>query len=447
MKLAKSKQLKIRADAVIPDQTQTAAKTARRFVQGMAPMYLDRGDGAYVWDVDGNRFLDFTMALLPIVLGHSDPDVNLAVKQQVDRGVLFTLPGPLEVEVSEELLKYWVPWARYVRFFKTGSEATTASIRLARAVTGRDKIAVVQPGYHGWHDWFIACQLPAIGVPTSAKKEIIVVERNNKTHLNEVLRNTPVAALIMEPRSLEKRESFGRSTALLSDTASDFLIEARQVCDATGALLIVDEVVTGIRANPTVASSVPVQADLMTLGKAVANGYPLAALVGSDAMKMLNQDEVFVSGTYGGELISLAAAKATLKKLRTPLSYSSMHGNSANTPLSEMFDWGSRIMRMVESVAPPSVEVLGTPIHFVMRFKDRTMADFWQQECIKRGVLFTGNHNIALAHCNLEVTETIQRVYEEVAMEVKTILSSGQSFADRLEGEPTRPAFSGPKRL
>lgn len=443
MKLVNSMQLKMRADAVIPDQTQTAAKTARRFVEGVAPVYLERGEGAYVWDVDGNRFLDFTMALLPIVLGHSDPDVNRAVKEQVDRGVLFTLPGRLEVEVAEELLKHWVPWARFVRFFKTGSEATSASIRLARAVTGRDKIAVVQPGYHGWHDWFIACQKPALGVPASAKNDVVVVERKNEAQLNELLRRIPFAALIMEPRSLEKIESDYLNAPLLSEPAARFLKEARHVCNETGALLILDEVVTGIRANPTVASTVPVQPDLMTLGKAVANGYPLAALVGTDAMRMLNQDEVFVSGTYGGELVSLAAAKITLKKLRTPLTAPAAHGNSVGTPLSEMFHWGAKLMSLAKSASPPGVDVLGTPIHFVMRFADRTMADFWQQECIKRGILFTGNHNIALAHCTTEVAETLERVYEDVAARVKRSLACGQSFADLLEGAPTRPAFSG----
>jgi len=134
MNLSQSIKLRDRSFEIIPEGSQTASKAPRRFVQGVSPCYIEYGEGAWVWDLDGNKFLDFSMALCPILLGYNDPDVNQAVHRQVDRGSLFSLPGRLEVEVAEELLEHWVPWADMVRFVKTGSEATSAAVRLARAV-------------------------------------------------------------------------------------------------------------------------------------------------------------------------------------------------------------------------------------------------------------------------------------------------------------------------
>ena len=138
-----------RARKLIPCQTQTLAKGPTQWVQGVAPNYLHRGKGAYVWDVDENRYIDYAMALGPMVLGYCNPVVNRAVKEQLDRGSTFTLMHPLEVEVAEMLTRI-LPWADMVRYGKNGSDATSVALRLARAYTGRDKIACC--GYHGFQD-------------------------------------------------------------------------------------------------------------------------------------------------------------------------------------------------------------------------------------------------------------------------------------------------------
>src|SRR3989440_4124412 len=144
--LARSREYFARARKVIPSCTQTFSKGHTQFVQGVAPIFLERGRGSHVWDVDGNEYVDYVMALCPIVLGYDDPDVVAAVQRQLADGVTFSLAHPLEVEVAEALAKI-VPCAEMVRFGKNGSDATSGAVRAARAYTGRDVIACC--GYHG----------------------------------------------------------------------------------------------------------------------------------------------------------------------------------------------------------------------------------------------------------------------------------------------------------
>src|SRR2546430_7736035 len=148
--LARSREYFARARKVIPSCTQTFSKGHTQFVKGVAPIFLERGGGSQVWDVDGNECVDYVMALCPIVLGYDDPDVVAAVQRQLADGVTFSLAHPLEVEVAEALAKI-VPCAEMVRFGKNGSDATSGAVRAARAYTGRDVIACC--GYHGWQDW------------------------------------------------------------------------------------------------------------------------------------------------------------------------------------------------------------------------------------------------------------------------------------------------------
>lgn len=148
-RLEESARLLDRARALIPASTQTLSKNPSQWVQGVAPAYVSRAEGAYVWDVDGNRYLDFPMALGPILLGYGHPGVNEAIERQLRDGIVFTLPHPIEVDVAERIAAL-VPCAERIRFAKTGSDATTASVRLARACTGKDGVIVC--GYHGWQD-------------------------------------------------------------------------------------------------------------------------------------------------------------------------------------------------------------------------------------------------------------------------------------------------------
>jgi len=434
MKFEKSINLRDRAERIIPDGAMTASKAPRRFVQGVSPCYIERGNGAEVWDVDGNKYIDTTMALGAVILGYNDPDVNEAVIEQVEKGPLFTLPGALEVEVAEELLEYWLLGMDMVRFLKTGSEATSAAVRLARAVTKRNRILTMKGHYHGWHDWAIAYKPPALGIPDSTYEQGLTqpVEYGNTVWLREELSPNDVAAVIMEPINLEW-------------PPDGYLYAVRELCDEYGVLLIFDEILTGIRYNPTAYHQLGVIPDLVTIGKSMGNGYPIAALAGKrEYMKHLNQDEVFVSGTYAGELVSLAASKATLEKLRT------------DDRLMKSFTWYqagwmSMVRKVIERhpIASEYMQVKGLAPRFILQFTEQLVADLFQQECMKRGVLFTGGHNISLAHRDPHLLATVAAVYDNAADVVdKVIQDGGDSRLERLtrcnellEGEPTRPAF------
>jgi glutamate-1-semialdehyde aminotransferase len=160
--ITKSDELYARATGLIPAYTQTLAKGPGQYIKGVAPKYLQRGKGSHVWDVDGNEFIDFNMAIGPLSLGYAYPAVDNAIRAQLEDGITFSMMHPLEVEVAE-LIREVVPNADMVRYSKTGCDATSAAVRLARAHTGRSKVLCC--GYHGWHDWYIAVTDRNRGIP------------------------------------------------------------------------------------------------------------------------------------------------------------------------------------------------------------------------------------------------------------------------------------------
>ena len=174
--LTKSLSLWDKALGLIPTGTQTLSKAPNQFVQGVYPIYLERGKGSHVWDVDGNEYIDYPLSLGAILLGHAYPRVNEAILRQLRDGIIFSLMHPLEVDVADRL-KEIIPCAERVRFSKTGSDVTSAAIRIARATTGRDKIAFC--GYHGWHDWYAATTARGKGIPKSTGELILPFQYND----------------------------------------------------------------------------------------------------------------------------------------------------------------------------------------------------------------------------------------------------------------------------
>lgn len=284
---------------VIPGGTQTLSKGPSQFVDGVSPKFLRCGRGCHVWDVDGNEYIDYPMALGPILLGYDHPAVTEAVIAQVHEGSTFTLMHPLEVEVAE-LLVEMVPCAERVRFAKNGADATGGAIRAARALTGREH--VVATGYHGYHDWYIASTERNQGIPAANRELIHTVPFGDLLALEQALAEWETAAVIMEIPAHEP--------------AAGYLQGALDLAHAHGALLILDEIVTGFRyalgGAQELYGLVP---DMACLGKGMANGYPLAAVVGRE-QPMRAFEEIFFSMTYAGETVLLAAAKATLEVLR-----------------------------------------------------------------------------------------------------------------------------------
>ena len=303
-----------RALKVTPGGAQTLSKRAGRFPEGAYPAAVQYGDGAHVVDVDGHRYLDMICGLACMTLGYSDgcgdPSKSYAnrickeVELQLWKGASFSLAHPLEAEVAEKLCAM-IPCAESVRFVKTGSEATEAAIRVARKATGHDLVLTVGEGYHSWHSWFQSMKPEHPGIPWQYGTMTEPFKYNDLKSLSRAFwyrghvenEDAKVAAVILEP-------------CLNEPPAPGFLQGVRDLCTKHGAVLIFDEMVTGFRwAKGGAQEYFGVTPDLATFGKACANGFPLAFLCGKH--DLMEHADV-ISGTFGGEALSLAACSAVL---------------------------------------------------------------------------------------------------------------------------------------
>ena len=297
-KIVRSDEIWQQAQELIPAGTQTLSKGPSQFCQGVGPKYIARAEGCMLYDVDGNAFVDYPMALGPITLGHAHPRVNEAVSRQMASGSAYSLMHELEVRLAKRLVDI-IPCAEQIRFGKNGSDATSACIRAARALSGRDHIA--RCGYHGWQDWSIdrSYGIRSRGVPEAVFDLTHPFPFNDLAALESILAEHPCAAVVMECISVEVPEP-------------GYLQGVKELAHKYGALLIFDEVITGFRwARGGAQEYFGVSPDLCAMGKGVANGLPLSIVAGSrEAMQAF--DEIFFSFTFGGETLSLAAAMATL---------------------------------------------------------------------------------------------------------------------------------------
>lgn len=288
---------------VSPLAAQTYSKSYRYFCRGISPSYMDRGEGCTIFDVDGHQYIDFVCALGPVSVGYNEPAVNEAVIRQVGRFASGTLQSELEVELAEKLCEI-IPCAEMVRFVKNGSDATTAAVRLARAYTGRE--VVLMSGYHGMHDWSIGASSNNKGIPKAVCALTKTFAYNDLGDLERKLRENEAAAVILEPI-----QSNG--------PAEGYLEGVKELAHRYGAILIFDEVVSGFHYALGGAQELyGVSPDLMAFGKGMANGYPISAVAGRrDLLEQIEQG-VFISTTFGGDSISMAAALATIGILEQP---------------------------------------------------------------------------------------------------------------------------------
>ncbi len=411
-----------RSRARIPGCAQTFSKAPISFVQGVAPAFLAREKGPYVWDVDGNRYIDFILGLGPSILGHADDVVNQAVRDQMELGVSFSLPTPIEVELAEKLCEV-IPCAEMVRFGKNGSDVTAAAVRVSRGFTGRDKVA--RCGYHGWQDWYIGSTNRDLGVPKAVSALTLVFPYNDLTALDALFRANPgeIACVIMEPHGFILPEP-------------GYLEGVREICRANGALLVFDEVVTGFRiAQGGAQEHFGVVPDLACFGKAMANGFPISAVVGRrEVMELFEQ--VFFSGTFGGETGAMAASLATISELRK------------RDGFAKLWKYGAQLQqgtqRLIEANGiSESVDCPGLPPWTTIRIRGfgeqetLELRSYFQQECVKRGILTLGSHVLSVAH-DAAVIEEALAAYEEVFPLLADSIR-GHDAGRRLEGPPVRP--------
>jgi glutamate-1-semialdehyde 2,1-aminomutase len=414
-----------RAERVIPLGSQTFSKSRTQYPIGVSPLFITHGRGCRVWDLDGNEYIDFVSSLASITLGYQDPDVNKAVRAQLDTsGVIFSLPHPLETEVAE-LLCEMVPCAEMVRFGKNGSDATAGAIRLARAFTGRERVAVC--GYHGWQDWYIGSTTRHLGVPRAVRDLTHTFEYNNLDSLDALLNKHrgEFAAVILEPMNLE-------------DPAPGFLLGTKKLAEKHDALLIFDETITGFRyAKGGAQEFFGVIPHIATFGKGLANGYPISAIAGRrDIMKIV--DDIFFSFTFGGEALSLAAAKATLTKLRSypVLQTLTSHGEKIMAGVKEIIE-GHRLSDIFGISGHPAWSFLNiNDSRGSSAFEIKTL---WMQEMHQRGILSVGTHNVSYAHQGSDIDALLQ-AYGEVLPFIGSVLDKGV-LTSTLRCEPLVPLF------
>jgi glutamate-1-semialdehyde aminotransferase len=361
-----------------------------------------------------------------MILGYNDPDVNAAVHEQVDRGPAFSLCTPVEVEVAE-LLVAMIPAAEQVRFLKTGSEATTAAVRLARAFTGRDHIA--QCGYHGWHDWCIGHSARNAGVPAVTQALTHEWQYNDLQSLERIFaeHSGEVAAVVMEPIGVV-------------DPEAGFLAAVKEIAHRNGALLVFDEIITGFRLAPGGAQEYfGVTADLAAFGKAIANGYPLAAVVGRADIMQLIATTTFISSTFGGEAVSLAAASATLRRIQSGgvCEHLWREGARLQTAFNDLAARDELPVRMV-GLAPRRVLQFDAEMDVAANVLKGAI---WQ-ECLDRGVLLGNANFVSAAHDAAAVDLTIA-AFDEALSVVGDAYHRGR-VPEMLRGTPPGEVFRRP---
>jgi len=431
MNVTKSKELQARFHSVIPGGAHTYAKGDDQYPETM-PVYLERGKGCHVWDVDGNEFIEYGMGLRSVTLGHAYERVVEAACRQLQSGSNFVRPSPIELDCAEAL-RGLIPSAEMVKFGKHGSDATNAAVKLARAYTGRDLVAVCgdQP-FFSVDDWFIGSTPMDAGIPKIIQSLTVKYGYNDLESLDCLFAKHPkrIACVILEA---EKE----------IEPAAGFLTGLKELCGRAGAVLILDEMITGFRwDNGGAQKYYDIRPDLSTFGKALGNGFAISALVGRrDIMKLGGLDHgverVFLlSTTHGAESHALAAARETMRVYR-------------DEPVVEtLWRRGRRLAEGIRQAAEGSgvseyFQVRGKPCCLAYATMDQqkqpsaAFRTLFLQETMRRGVI-APSLVISYAHTDGDVQRTIEAI--AAALQVyRRALDEG--VEKHLVGRPVKPVF------
>lgn len=419
--IAESNKLYERAQPIMTPVTQTLAKGPGQYINGIAPKYLKKGKGSHVWDVDGNEYLDYNMAIGPLSLGYGYPRVDEAIIEQLKDGITFSMMHELEV-ILAELVHKIIPNAESIRISKTGADVTSAAVRVARAYTGRNKVLCC--GYHGWHDWYISVTSRASGIPAAVKDLSATFGYNDIKSVKDAL-DEDTACVILEPFVFEA-------------PADGFLQELKDLCAANGTLLIFDEMWTGFRIAVGGAQEYfGVRPDLACYSKAFANGMPISLLTGRRDVMKLFEEEVFFFTTFGGEALSLAAAVATIQEMieKDVPAYLAAKGKKLKDGYNAL---------AVELGIDGYTRCTGYDCRSLVSFDAAAgnpleVKSYVQQELIKRGILWSGFHNMSYSHTDEDVTYTLT-AYREVLGLLKEAVEAGD-LTSRLKGKPVEAVF------
>jgi len=349
------------------------------------PLLAQRGEGCRFWDADGNCYIDYLCAYGPILLGYGHPKVTQAALERARQGTVFDVGTPVEILLAEKLVQI-IPCAEMVSFFISGSESTTAAVKICRAVTGREK--VIHYGYHGWHDW---CQSAGRGVPAAPAALTLSFPYNDLDALAGLFgaNQSQIACVIMEP-------------VVIDQPAPGFLEGVKRLCEENGALLIFDEIKTGFRyALGGAQEHFGVTPDLATFGKAMGNGWPIAVVVGRKDIMQQAQD-VWIAATFNGELMGVVAALATIEEMQR------------QNGVQELWRRGERLRAGLDEIAQEaSVDAKAAgagPLPF-FRFGEglAEVKTRFYSECARGGVYFAPDHVwfLCLAHTDDVIEETL----------------------------------------
>jgi glutamate-1-semialdehyde 2,1-aminomutase len=416
---------------LIPGGAHTYAKGDDQYPEDMAPV-IERGSGCRVWDLDGNEYVEFNNGLRSTTLGHGYEPVVRAANKWLADGVNFVRPHRLELEAAERLVDL-IPSAEMVKFGLNGSDATTAAVRLARAYTNRDMVAVCrQQPFFATHDWFIVTTPMSAGIPADADRLTVQFDYNDLASLGELFDAYPgrIAAVVLEAETTEP-------------PAAGFFDGLRQLCDQHGALFVLDEIITGFRWHERGAQYLyGIEPDLCAFGKGMANGFPLSALAGRREVMRLggfadDADRVFLlSQTYAAQPWALAAMLAVIDTYQ-------------REPIAErLHQIGAELRRGVDEVVADAglssyFQLRGRDCNLVYAAKDQhgqpsqAFRTLVLQEFLTRGIL-APSFVVGAAHDPAAIQQTIDAVAELMPVYQRALEDGVETV---LRGRPVRPTI------
>jgi len=431
MKYEKSRILQQKSHSLIPGGCHTYAKGDDQYPL-YAPGFIARGEGCHVWDLDGNEFIEYGMGLRSVTLGHAYKPVLEAAYKQMLLGANFTRPAPIEVECAEAILNL-IEGAEMVKFGKNGSDATTAAVKIARAYTGRDMVAICadQP-FFSTDDWFIGSTAMSAGVPEAIRNITVKFPYNDIDGVKAMFRKYPgrIACIVMEAETV-------------NEPKKNYLQQMQKTCREEGALFVLDEMITGFRWHLGGAQKYyEVSPDLCTFGKGMANGFSLSALVGKKEIMELgglhhDKERVFLlSTTHGAETHALAACLKTIEIYREKnvvdhlwqtgrILADGVARTTRELGIEDYFQLGGKACNLV----------------YVARDQEKQPSQIFRtlflQETIKRGLL-APSLVVSYSHTEKDIARTLEAIGEALSVYAKALRNGPESY---LEGRPVKPVF------
>ncbi len=430
--MSKGQDIYKKAKTMIPGGNQLLSKRPEMFLPDLWPAYFQKAKGVEVWDLDGNKYIDMSiMAIGASPLGYANKKISEAVKKAIDNGCISSLNSYEEFELAEKLIELH-PHMEMARFARTGGEADAIAVRIARAASGKNKVAIC--GYHGWPDWYLAANLlkkdglnelllpgldPA-GVPTELKGTTLPFHYGKIEELEAIVKENEVGVIITEVQR-------GREADI------DFLKKVRQIANKINAVLIFDEVSSSFRLSiGALYKLYGLEPDMVVIGKALGNGHPISAILGKRGVMQAAQ-KTFISSSYWTERVGYVAALAVLDQFKTDgvIEYLQKIG--------ERFDAGIKDIIARLKLNVNNVGMLPVPTLAILEKDPLVIKTYFTQEMLKRGYLASNLTYLSIAHTPDIVDKYLDQA-DQVLVQIKKFIEQGV-LAGKLEGPVCHSGF------